>query len=101
MFIARVVGTVVSEVNDPVYENRKLLVVDRLTPEGEPDGTYRLAVDSVGAGMGQVVLVLDEGNGARQVVNIPNAAIRTVIVGIVDEVNLEGQKVWRPQEENV
>jgi microcompartment protein CcmK/EutM len=100
MYLGKVVGTVASEINDEVYEHRKLLLVDRLSPEGEPDGSYFMAVDSVDAGIGQVVLILDEGNGARQVVGMPNAAIRTVIVGIVDEVNLEGQKVWRPQEEN-
>jgi ethanolamine utilization protein EutN len=99
MFLGRVVGTVVSEINDVVYDNRKLLLVDRLTPEGQPDGSYFMAVDSVDAGIGEVVLILDEGNGARQVVGMPNAAIRTIIVGIVDEVNLEGRKVWRPQNE--
>jgi ethanolamine utilization protein EutN len=99
MFIGRVVGTMVSEINDIVYDNRKILVLDRLTPEGDPDGSYVLAVDSVDAGIGQVVLYIDEGNSARQVVGIPNAAIRTVIVGIVDEVKVEEQEVWRPQNE--
>ena len=99
MYLGRVVGTVVSEINDEIYEHRKLLLVDRLSPEGKPDGSYFMAVDSVDAGIVQVVLILDEGNGARQVVGIPNAAIRTMIVGIVDEVNLEGQEVWRPQNE--
>jgi len=99
MFIGRVVGTVVSEINDEVYENRKILVIDRLTPEGEPDGTYVLGIDTVDAGLGEVVLYIDEGNSARQVVGMPNAAIRTVIVGIVDEVLVEGREVWRPQNE--
>lgn len=99
MFIGRVVGTVVSEINDEVYENRKLLLIDRLTPEGEPDGSYVLAVDAVDAGLGQVVLVVDEGNAGRQIVGIPNAPIRSVIVGIVDEVMVEGKEVWRPQQE--
>jgi microcompartment protein CcmK/EutM len=99
MFIGKVVGTLASEINDVVYENRKLLVLDRLRPEGDPDGSYVLAVDGVDAGIGQVVLVLDEGNGARQVVGAPNGAIRTVIVGIVDEVYLEGREAWYPQHE--
>lgn len=99
MFIGRVVGTVASEINDEVYENRKILVIDRLTPEGKPDGTYVLGIDVVDAGMGEVVLYIDEGNGARQVVGMPNAAIRTVVVGIVDEVLLEGREVWNPQNE--
>jgi microcompartment protein CcmK/EutM len=99
MFIGRVVGTLASEINDLVYENRKILLVDRLTPEGEPDGSYVLAVDAVDAGLGEVVLYIDEGNSARQVVGMPNAAIRTVIVGIVDEVLVEGREVWRPPHE--
>ena len=99
MFIGKVVGTLASEINDIVYENRKLLVLDRLKPDGKPDGSYVLAADSVDAGVGQVVLVLDEGNGARQVVGAPNGAIRTVIVGIVDEVHVEGRKPWYPQKE--
>jgi len=99
MFIGKVVGTLVSEINDDIYENRKLLVLDRLNPEGDPDGSYVLAVDSVDAGIGQVVLVLDEGNGARQVVGAPNGAVRTIIVGIVDAVHLEGREGWYPQKE--
>jgi microcompartment protein CcmK/EutM len=99
MFLGKVVGTLASEINDIVYENRKILVVDRVDPQGAPDGSYVLAVDSVDAGIGQVVLVLDEGNGARQVVGMPNAAIRTVIVGIVDEVHLQGREAWYPQKE--
>ena len=101
MFIGKVVGTLVSEINDDIYENRKLLVLDRLNPEGDPDGSYVLAVDSVDAGVGQVVLVLDEGNGARQVVGAPNGAIRTIIVGIVDEVYLEDREAWYPQREDL
>jgi microcompartment protein CcmK/EutM len=99
MFIGKVVGTLASEINDAVYENRKILVVDRLHPEGDLQGSYVLAADSVDAGIGQVVLVLDEGNGARQIVGAPNGAIRTVIVGIVDEVHLEDREPWYPPKE--
>jgi microcompartment protein CcmK/EutM len=99
MFLGRVVGTLASEINDVVYENRKILVVDRLNPEGDPDGSYVLAVDAVDAGIDQVVLFLDEGNGARQILGTPNGAVRTVIVGIVDEVCLEDREAWYPQKE--
>jgi microcompartment protein CcmK/EutM len=100
MFIGKVVGTLASEINDVVYENRKILVVDRLRPEGDPDGSYVLAVDAVDAGIDQVVFLIDEGNGARQVVGAPNGAIRTVIVGIVDEIYLEDREPWYPQRED-
>ncbi len=86
MKLARVAGTVVSTINSPVYDDRKLLVCDLLDAEGKPQGGYLIAVDTVGAGTGELVLVLDEGNSARQVVGLADAPIRAIIVGIVDEV---------------
>ena len=86
MKIGRVAGTVVSTVHHPVVEGRRLLLVDLLDFGGEPTGGYVLAMDVVDAGAGETVLVLDEGTGARQVLDEPDAPIRAVIVGIVDEV---------------
>ncbi|HYN47703.1 MAG TPA: EutN/CcmL family microcompartment protein [Candidatus Nanopelagicales bacterium] len=86
MKLARVVGTVVSTINAPAFDGRTLLVCDLLDPSGAPAGGYLIAVDSVGAGAGETVLILDEGNSARQVLGAPGAPIRTVVVGIVDEV---------------
>jgi ethanolamine utilization protein EutN len=87
--LARVVGTVVSTINHADFDGRKLLLVDLLDPSGKAAGGYMIAVDSVGAGAGETVLLLDEGNGARQVLRAPGAPIRTVIVGIVDSVTQE------------
>ncbi len=87
MKLARVVGTVVSTINSPALEDRTLLLCDLLGPDLKPAGGYLIAVDAVGAGSGEVVLLLDEGNGARQVLRAPNAPIRTVVVGIVDDVS--------------
>ena len=86
MKLAQVVGTVVSTINHPAFDNRTLLLCDLLDPSGRPSGGYLIAVDSVGAGAGETVLLLDEGNGARQVLRAPGAPIRTVVVGIVDAV---------------
>lgn len=87
MKIARVTGTVVSTISAPVYDSRRLLLCDILDEKGEaPLGGYLIAVDSVGAGAGETVLILDEGNSARQVVGLENAPIRAVIIGIVDAV---------------
>lgn len=88
MKIGRVAGTVVSTICSPVFEDRKLLLCDLLTPEGEPAGDYTIAVDVVDAGVGETVLIIDEGNSARQVVQWENAPIRAVIVGVVDEIAL-------------
>lgn len=88
MKIGRVSGTVVSTINVPVYESRRLLLCDLLDEQGrKPTGSYLIAVDSVGAGAGETVLILDEGNSARQVVAMEDAPIRAVIVGIVDSVS--------------
>ena len=70
----------------------KLLLVERLSPDGRPDAKYDIAVDVVQAGVGDTVLVLDEGNSARQIVGRePDGAIRALIVGIVDQVALENE----------
>ena len=89
MYIGRVSGTVVATIKNELFEGRKLLVVDRLDLLGQATPMYDIAVDMVQAGVGDVVLVLDEGNSARQVVDRePDGAIRAVIVGVVDEVDL-------------
>ena len=89
MYIGRVSGTVVATIKNELFDGRKLLVVDKLDLEGRPTTKYDIAVDMVQAGVGDRVLVLDEGNSARQVVDRePNGAIRAVIVGIVDDVTV-------------
>lgn len=88
MKLGRVVGTVVSTINAPIFDGRRLLICDLLEPSGEPGGGYLIAVDTVGAGAGETVLLLDEGNSARQIVGVSSAPIRTLVVGIVDAVEL-------------
>lgn len=87
MKLARVAGTVVSTFNAPVFDGRRLLLCDYVDPSGEPTGDYVIAVDVVDAGAGEDVLILDEGTGARQIVDERVAPIRAVIVGIVDDVD--------------
>ena len=86
MKIARVAGTVVSTIQAPIFEGRKLLLCDLLDLEGRETGNSLIAVDSVGAGAGETVILLDEGNGARQVLGDSQAPVRTVVVGIVDQI---------------
>jgi ethanolamine utilization protein EutN len=88
--LGRVAGTVVSTISHPIYDGRRLLMCDLLAADGGDTGDYLICVDAVGAGAGEVVLILDEGNGARQVVGDPEAPIRAVIVGIVDELLVDG-----------
>jgi len=86
--IGRVAGSVVTTICSPAFEGRRLLMVDLLDLDGNETGKDVIAVDSVGAGAGETVLVLDEGNGARQVLQAPDAPVRAVVVGIVDEIDL-------------
>ncbi len=89
MIIGKVCGTIHSTINHEFYDSKKLLVVDRLNIEGKPSGKYLIAVDSVGAGAGETVLVIDEGNSARQIVEDDKAPIRSIIIGIVDQLSTE------------
>jgi microcompartment protein CcmK/EutM len=88
MKIGRITGTVVSTIHLPIVTGRRLLLVDLLDFEGNETGDYVIAMDTVDAGAGERVLILDEGTGARQVLNEPEAPIRAVVVGIIDEVAL-------------
>jgi ethanolamine utilization protein EutN len=86
MKLARVSGTVVSTINAPVFDRQRLLICDYLSPDGEPTGDYVIAVDVVDAGAGETVLIMDEGTGARQILEQRIAPVRAIVVGIVDEV---------------
>jgi len=88
MILGKVCGAIHSTINHRFYENRKMLVVDKLDLEGNPTGEYLIAVDRVDAGAGETVLVIDEGNSARGIVDDDMAPLRSIIVGIVDHVNI-------------
>jgi microcompartment protein CcmK/EutM len=88
MILAKVVGTVVTTISHPHYKNRRLLMVQPLVIEGESSEEDFIAIDNTHAGIGDTVLINREGNGARQVLNNPDACIILVIVGIVDSVTI-------------
>ncbi len=86
MILGRVCGEIHSTINHSFFEGHKLLVVDKIKPDGTPTGDYLIAVDRVDAGVGETVLVIDEGNSARQILEAPDAPIRSIIVGIIDAI---------------
>jgi microcompartment protein CcmK/EutM len=88
MYIGKVIGTVVATIKISHLDARKLLLVEQVDLRGKETGYYDIAVDVVQAGPGDTVMVLDEGNGARQILEIDPGAVRAVVVGIVDEVAL-------------
>ncbi len=89
MILAKVIGTVVTTISHAHYKNRRLLVVQPLVTEGENTDEDFVAIDNTQAGIGDTVLINREGNGARQVLKNPDACIISVIVGIVDSVDIE------------
>ena len=88
MILGRVTGNVVSTIHHPIVNGKKLLLAERLDQRGKPTGAYIIALDGIGAGWGETVLILDEGSGARQILNDASAPVRSIVVGIVDEVDL-------------
>ena len=88
MILGRITGNVVSTIHHPIVEGRKLLVAERLDATGRPTGGYIIAIDAIGAGFGETVLILDEGSGARQILGDSEAPVRSMVVGIVDDVDL-------------
>jgi microcompartment protein CcmK/EutM len=89
MILGKVTGTVVTTISHPHYKNRRLLVVQPLTlPGDDVDGDF-IALDTTHAGIGDTVLVNREGNGARDVLNLPDGCVISVIVGIVDSLYVE------------
>lgn len=88
MKICRVLGTVTSTAKQPVYVGQKLMVVQPLDEELEPQGHSYLAIDRVQAGKGDLVLVNSEGGAARALFNREVICIRSMITGIIDEVDV-------------
>lgn len=86
MILAKVLGSVVSTVKHPSYVGKKLMVVQPTNVSGEFEGESQLAVDTVGAGAGETVLVLREGWAAGEVLRLEEPPIRSLIIGIVDQI---------------
>jgi ethanolamine utilization protein EutN len=87
MKIGRVTGTVVATVQAPLFDGRALLLCTLLDAGGGETEGYIIAVDTVGAGAGETVLIVDEGGSARQIVGVPAGPIRAVVAGVIDQVD--------------
>ena len=88
MTLGKVVGTIVTTISHPDYKNRRLLVVQPLILPGDPPEGDFVALDNTHAGIGDTVLVNREGNGARAALNQPDGCVISVIVGIVDALDI-------------
>jgi ethanolamine utilization protein EutN len=88
MILGRVVGEVVATRKHSSHENRKLLLVQPVHPDGSEHGEAVIALDAVDAGAGDRVLVVQEGYAAMSAAGRTNAPIDMTIVGVVDHVDL-------------
>ena len=88
MILARVVGTIVATRKDPRLEGKKLLNIKPITPEGKDEGSYLIAVDSVGAGFRETVIAVT-GSSARMADGCKDRPVDTAIIGIVDTISLD------------
>ena len=86
MLIGIVVGTVVSTQKHRKFEGAKLLLVQPITPDGQPRGGVLLAVDGVGAGVDERVLIVLEGRAANEAIDRKGAPVDAAIIGIVDDI---------------
>jgi len=90
MILCRVIGNLVSTVKEKGYEGRKIMFVQPVTPTGTPKGTSFLALDTVQAGIGDLVIVIEEGGSARTILQESETfTVKSVIAGVVDAVETE------------
>ena len=90
MLIARVIGTVVATQKHRKFEGAKLLMVQPLNLDDTPRGHALLAVDGVGAGVHEKVLIVLEGRAAGEALGKKAAPVDAAVIGIVDHVDIDG-----------
>ena len=89
MLLARVIGNVVSTQKNQRYEGSRIMLCRQITPEGEDMDYTCLALDSVSAGEGDIVVIVQEGfSASTAATGTPGAAIDSAIVGVVDYIDL-------------
>jgi ethanolamine utilization protein EutN len=88
MLIGRVTGNIAATIKHPVYHSQKLLSVAVLDTSSAPTGESVVAIDSVQAGIGDLVLITQEGRSAMAVVGQTEVPVRTVIVAIIDKIEI-------------
>ena len=94
MLIARVIGTTVSTIKDEKLTGRKLLIVRQTDEHGEPVGKPYVAIDTVDAGVGDLVLTA-AGSSARQTSITKDTPVDAVIMGMIDSLEVDGKTTFR------
>ncbi len=93
MQIARIIGSAVATVKDPKLTGLKLLVAQKATPDDKVYGDPFLVADTVGAGEGELVILV-EGSSARKTLKTTDAPVDAVIIGILDSIEVGSQQVF-------
>ena len=90
MILGKIVGNVVTTMKHEVLNGHKLMIVQPVDKEGKSKGRTLVALDVVQAGIGDTVLVIEEGNSGRMILGDSMAPVRSVVAGIVDSVEVSG-----------
>lgn len=99
MKLGRVIGTVVTPVQHPAYDGKRLLAVRPVNPDGsDADDRMFVAVDRAQAGVGDRVLLLAEGSSVRDVLGEEHAPIRCAVVGVIDEIAVDNEILFDGRE---
>jgi ethanolamine utilization protein EutN len=94
MILARVLGNIVATQKNERYESARVMLCEQITPEGDTTGMTILALDSVDSGVGDTVLIVQEGWGASTAATgKAGAAIDSAIVGVVDRIDLLSEQI--------
>ena len=96
MLIAKVIGTTISTIKDPTLKGRKLLIVRQTDETGTPSGKPYVAVDTLDAGIGDLVLTV-HGSGGRQTDITRNSPVDAVIMAVIDHLEMAGKVVYRKE----
>jgi len=95
MKLGRVVGNVVSTIKHDSYQARTLLLVEPVTPDGVAEGPAKVCIDYVGAGVGELVIMGGAPGVAKTVFDLKIAPIKDLVMGIIDEVEYNGNVTMR------
>ncbi len=87
MYLARVEGNLTATRKHPSFDGWRLVICQPISREGKAEGVPQVAIDSLGAGMHQRVIISSDGSAARKAVGDPQSPARWIILGIVDEVS--------------
>ena len=89
MRLGKVKANITSTIKNPYLTGEKIMVVEIINPDGTGTGKEVVAIEKAQAGIGDIVLLMDEGGSARMVLGKDRAPVRAVIVGVVDAINLK------------